>query len=335
MITTTSPLFVVGVKMVGLTAIVAILFSANIALATTTVEEAPDVESDGGLTATLNGVTFARGDRVTVTGTVEERDGSASMFATIIDPDGIEISTDSITVGSDLTFRYGFVAGEDDEMTEAGTYTVEIQYFPPGDAGIQSVTLDFEYNPEAATTTTSVENSTIPATTTAASGHINPDDGFRTQIPEGWIISDVNNTLPAMQLEEQQYGSAVLAELCPQEGAIPQIGGGLSCTPSEETPRVMVVRFANLTSRPEFATLVSQGQNITLSDFTAFWIQKSTEGNPTIEGYDVEESEERTVGVFDSATNSARTMDKHSRRCRKPRFQSNNDNLFGFATSGS
>jgi hypothetical protein len=302
---TKSPLFAIGVKVIGLTAIAVILLSGSIALGTTVEEEgAPEVESDGGLTATLNGVTFGRGDTVSVSGTVEERDGSASMYATIIDPAGIEISTDSIAVGSDLTFRYGFVAGEDDEMTTAGTYTVQIQYFPPGDADIQSVTLDFEYNPEAATTTASVGNSTISATTTAASGHINPDDGFRIQVPEGWIISDVNNTLPVMQLEEQQYGSALLAELCPQEGAIPQIGGELSCTPSEETPRVLVVRYANLTSRPEFAILVSQGQNITLSDFTAFWIQGSTEGNPTIEGYDVEENEERTVGVFDRATNT-------------------------------
>ena len=188
-----SPLFALGIKVIGLTAIVAILFSANVALATTTVEEEePEVESDGGLTAT----------------------------------------------------------------------------------------------------------------TTAASGHINPDDGFRIQVPEGWIISDVNNTLPAMQLQEQQYGSTVLAELCPQEGAIPQIGGGLSCTPSEETPRVLVTRFANLTSRPEFATLVSQGQSITLSDFTAFWIQWNTEGDTAIDGYDVEENEERTVSVFDTATNT-------------------------------
>jgi hypothetical protein len=64
--------------------------------------------------------------------------GSASMYATKIDLDGIELSTDSIWVGSDLTFRYGFVAGED-EMTKAGTYTVQIQYFPPGDAGIQNL----------------------------------------------------------------------------------------------------------------------------------------------------------------------------------------------------
>jgi|SRR5215212_134713 len=297
------PLFALAIAALGLTAIAANPFSVNIAVGTT-VEEQPQVESDGGLTATLNGVTFGKGDTVSVSGTVEERDGSAHMYATIIDPAGIEISTDSITVGSDLTFRYGFVAGEDDEMTTAGTYTVEIQYFPPGDARIESVTLDFEYNPQAATTTASVGNSTISATTTAASGHINPDDGFRIRVPEGWIISDINNTLPAMQLEEQQTGSAVLAELCPQEGAIPQIGGGLSCTPSEETPRVLVIRFVNLTSRPEFATLVSQDQNITLSDFTAFWIQGSTEGDTTIEGYDVKENEERTVGVFDRATNT-------------------------------
>jgi hypothetical protein len=89
-----------------------------------------------------------------VSGTVEERDGSASMYAKIIDPDGIELFTDRITVGSDLTFRYGFVAGEDtSEMTKAGTYTLQIEYFPPGDPRIESVSLDFENNPEASLTT--------------------------------------------------------------------------------------------------------------------------------------------------------------------------------------
>ena len=42
-------------------------------------------------------------------------------------------------------------------------------------------------------------------------------DSFRIQVPQGWIIQDVNNTGSAL-LEESRQGYAMLAQLCPQEG---------------------------------------------------------------------------------------------------------------------
>jgi hypothetical protein len=41
-------------------------------------------------------------------------------------------------------------------------------------------------------------------------------DSFSIQVPDGWIIHDVNNTGPAL-LEETRRGYGVLAQLCPEE----------------------------------------------------------------------------------------------------------------------
>jgi hypothetical protein len=164
-------------------------------LPATQQEGEPEVESDGGLTATLNGVTFGKGNTVSLSGTVEERDSSARMYAKLIDPDGIELSTNRITVGSDLTFRYGFVAGEDrSEMTKAGAYTLQIEYFPPGDPRIESVTLDFEYNPEAS-------QATGGAPSTEATTNGNNISGGSSKIMNMGVINQ--STAQAIRYAEQ------------------------------------------------------------------------------------------------------------------------------------
>jgi PKD repeat protein len=49
------------------------------------------------------------------------------------------------------------------------------------------------------------------------------EDSFRLQVPEGWIIHDVNNTGSTFS-EESTQGYGILAQLCPQEEG--QGGGG-------------------------------------------------------------------------------------------------------------
>ncbi len=301
---TNSPLFALGVKVIGLTAIAAILFSANVALATTTVEEEePEVESDGGLTARLNGVTFGRGDTVTVTGTVEERDGSASMYATIIDPAGIEISTNSIAVGSDLTFRYGFVAGEVDEMTTAGIYTVQIQYFPPGDAGIQSVTLDFEYNPEAppAPQTEQEIGTEEEAITEPTTTFQNLTEGFRIQVPNGWVADDDDAADSVTEAFIARNGYDFLGAICPQEQALPKIGGLYDCT-STDGDGVSIIEYPNLRTRPEFARVINQNLNITLNDIVAFDFEQRRKAVPEVQ-MSLEGQADTSVNVVDPTTN--------------------------------
>lgn len=279
-----------GIKIIGLAVFAAVLCFGNVGMIIqssyaqfseqlegqqqeqATGEE--QVASDGGLTATINGETFGKGDTISVTGTVEERDGSASMYATIIDPDGIELGTDSINVGSDMTFRYGFVAGEGtSDMTKAGTYTIQIQYFPPGNADIESVSLDFEYNPEtppAAQTEQGIgtEGTTTEPTTTFQSNV----DGLRMGVPDGWIVDDDNNTDPQNQQLEQSLGSMRLMKLCRQDQATPVIGGNYSC-PTSGVESVSIYRYGDLQKRPEFADVVRQDKNITVSDFLAYLLQ--------------------------------------------------------------
>ena len=118
---------------------------------------------DGDLTATLNGETFARGDTITVRGTVAEREGGSIVYVKILDPDGIDLGTDAATVTNDLTFTYGFVAGQIRGMDKFGTYTIILTYFPPGTgSGIETTDVSFEYVSGAPTTGT-----TAPPPTTA------------------------------------------------------------------------------------------------------------------------------------------------------------------------
>src|ERR687891_2607788 len=105
-----SPLLVSSGITTGLTVIVIaiILLASNF----TIINAQQQVQqSDGDLTATLNGETCARGDPVTIRGTVSETDETSSLYVEIRDPDGIRIRTWSVPVNNDLTFIHGFEAG--------------------------------------------------------------------------------------------------------------------------------------------------------------------------------------------------------------------------------
>src|SRR5215213_6025164 len=44
----------------------------------------------------------------------------------------------------------------------------------------------------------------------------NTEDSIRVQVPEGWVIQDVNNTGSVLS-DEARLGYGILAQLCPQE----------------------------------------------------------------------------------------------------------------------
>lgn len=93
------------------------------------------------------------------------------------------------------------------------------------------------------------------------------DSGFSVFLPGGWVGEDIDNTSPSSQSAESQLGYGILAIFCPQEQALPQIGGRSSCEPAEDA--AYVFRYKDLGSRPEFASLPSNYE-ITAEDMMAY-----------------------------------------------------------------
>jgi hypothetical protein len=77
-------------------------------------------------------------------------------------------------------------------------------------------------------------------------------DSFRVQLPEGWVIQDVNNTGFTLAAEVLQ-GYGVLAQLCPEgeEGAQQQgaLSSGSSCQQRGQEEVIHIIRYPNLDTR--------------------------------------------------------------------------------------
>ncbi|HEU4823976.1 MAG TPA: hypothetical protein VFS97_11175, partial [Nitrososphaeraceae archaeon] len=135
------------------------------------------------------------------------------------------------------------------------------------------------------------------------------EDSFRVQVPEGWVIQDVNNTGSKL-IEESTQGYGILAEICPEEQqqGLPNVGSGISsgCQGSNESI-IHIIRYPNLdTNRPQ----VSNNNNNSTNDMTAdnnllYHLQKLQEVG--YRGIQIANVTETTVNVTNPQTNQTIT----------------------------
>jgi hypothetical protein len=180
--TSWSRLFSHAIKVISLTAIAAaLLFSANIETGSAQQGE-PQVETDGGLTATLNGDSFTTGDIITVSGSIEVRGPYSEALIHVIDPEGktVELVYVRVTAANEFTqFTHSFVAGDnegkpdyEEPMVTSGNYRIVVQFGPERVEFIFGYTATSGATSGATTGATTTEATTSDNSTSSA-GAIN------------------------------------------------------------------------------------------------------------------------------------------------------------------
>ena len=141
------------------------------------------------------------------------------------------------------------------------------------------------------------------------------NDGFSIEVPQGWIIHDLNNSGSALS-EEGTQGYGVLAQLCPEEeeeqqqgsaATLPNAGGDtLSCERSENYV-IHIIRYHDLDNRLPAAnnvTTTSSNNNnsiMTNDNILLYHLQKLQEvGYSDIE---IVNSADMTVNLTNPQTN--------------------------------
>lgn len=105
----------------------------------------------------------------------------------------------------------------------------------------------------------------------------NTEDGFRIQVPHGWVVQDIDNLhLPNFRVANEA-GFLILAIICPQQETLPGIEGMYNCEQSESSVEILHDRLSH---RPEFE-VIEDPANITPDDFLAFMVEEMQGRNYT------------------------------------------------------
>ena len=218
------------------TTTIAILFVAPLPIYAQIVGELQE-ESEGALTATINGESFVTGDTIEISGTIEDPIAQSFMTIEIIDPDGESLVTEYPRITADDRFVYRFEAGSQPtlgaSMERAGNYLVTVTFYEgAGDFDINEVSLEFSYeptttpSPETGTTTTAATPSTTVTTMSISA--------FNDMLEEGLTqVQQLNTTLTQGGASSQ----TILTELDAIKNTFENIQGNLT----EVTPSTRVV----------------------------------------------------------------------------------------------
>jgi len=183
---------------------------------------------------------------------------------------------------------------------------------------MEQVELVFEYNaisdaaePEGAavvTTSSSQPAAAIESTTPFQSAN----DGFSIQVPQGWIIEDVDNTGSALSQETTQ-GYGILAQLCPEEeqeqptlANVGDSGGDTFSCEGSESEVVHIIRYHDSDTRLQAAnnattTISSDNSIITNDNILSYHLEKLQEvGYSDIE---IVNSTDTTINLTNPQTN--------------------------------
>ena len=151
------------------------------------------------------------------------------------------------------------------------------------------------------------------ATTAAGRTFQSTNDSFSVQVPDGWIIHDVDNA-GFTSLEESRQGYVMLAQLCPEEEQQRILSNAGSSTNSSSTSTsngcqgaqevIHIIRYPDLRARPLANNITTINNNMTtttIDNILSYHLQKLQEvGYRNIE---IVNSIERTVNLTNAQTN--------------------------------
>jgi hypothetical protein len=185
---------------------------------------------------------------------------------------------------------------------------------------VEQLDLVFEYNViiDAAKLEAAVTDVSQPAAIQNTTSFQSTDDGFSVQVPEGWVIHDVDNTGFVLLEEEATQGYGILAQLCPEEEqqqpTLPNVDSSddtfsSSCEGSENGV-IHIVRYPDLNNRLQVGntlpTTNNNNNNSMINDnILLYHLQKLQEvGYRAIE---IVNSTDMTVNLINPQTNETIT----------------------------